>query len=100
MARALDEMVIRGVETCIPFHRRVMDEQDFGEGNLSIQYLEEHPDLMQGPEEEDLLRAAATAAAILRERERTRLQIRPPSEGAGTGFSAWKRAGWPFYGQR
>jgi len=100
MARALDEMVIRGVETCIPFHRRVMDEQDFGEGNLSIQYLEEHPDLMEGPEEEELLRAAAVAAAILRERERTRLRIRPSSEDGSTGFSAWKTSGWPFFGQK
>jgi acetyl-CoA carboxylase biotin carboxylase subunit len=100
MARALDEMVIRGVESCIPFHRRVMDEPDFVSGNLSIQYLEEHPDLLGGPEDESLLRAAAVAAAILQEKERTRLQIRPPSEGDGGGFSSWKRAGWPFSGQR
>ncbi len=25
MARALDELVVAGVETCAPFHRRVMD---------------------------------------------------------------------------
>ena len=43
MARALDELVVRGVETCIPFHRRVMDEPDFRAGNLSIRYLEDHP---------------------------------------------------------
>jgi acetyl-CoA carboxylase biotin carboxylase subunit len=100
MARALDEMVIRGVETCIPFHRKVMDEPDFVQGNLSIQYLEDHPDLMTGPEEESLLRAAAATVAILQEKERTRLKFRPPSEGDGTGFSSWKRAGWPFSGQR
>jgi acetyl-CoA carboxylase biotin carboxylase subunit len=100
MARVLDEMVIRGVETSIPFHRRVMDEPDFVAGDFSIQYLDEHPDLMGGPGEEDLLRAAAAAAAILQEKERNRLQVRSSSESEGTGFSSWKRAGWPFSGQR
>ncbi|MBT3328132.1 MAG: acetyl-CoA carboxylase biotin carboxylase subunit, partial [Gemmatimonadales bacterium] len=28
MARALDELVISGIDTCAPFHRRVMDEPD------------------------------------------------------------------------
>ena len=100
MARVLNEMVIRGVDTCIPFHRRVMDEPDFVEGSLSIQYLEDHPDLMGGPEEESLLRAAAVAASILQEKERQRLKVLPPSNGGGKVFSSWKRAGWPFSGNR
>lgn len=99
MARALDEMVIRGVDTCIPFHRKVMDEGDFRDGNLSIQYLEEHPDLMDGDEEEAILRAAATTAALLQEKERSRLRITPAPGGASPGFSAWKRAGLPFSGR-
>jgi acetyl-CoA carboxylase biotin carboxylase subunit len=100
MARVLDEMVIRGVDTCIPFHRRVMEETDFREGNLSIEYMEEHPEIMEGGEEEGVLRAAAAAAAILQEKERTRLQIKPSSGGGSPGFSDWKKAGWPFSGRR
>jgi acetyl-CoA carboxylase, biotin carboxylase subunit len=45
MARALDELVIDGVETCTRFHRRVMQEKDFRAGELSIRYLDEHPEL-------------------------------------------------------
>jgi acetyl-CoA carboxylase biotin carboxylase subunit len=100
MARVLNEMVIRGVDTCIPFHQKVMDEGDFRDGDISIQYLEEHPDLMDGEEEEGLLQAAAATAALLQEKERGRLRITPAPGGNSRGFSAWKRAGWPFSGRR
>jgi acetyl-CoA carboxylase biotin carboxylase subunit len=100
MARALDEMVVRGLETCIPFHRRVMDERDFQAGDFSIRYLEDHPDLLDGTEEEDLIRAAAVTAALLEEEERGRLQVRAGPQEGTVGFSAWKRAGRPFSGGR
>jgi len=101
MARVLDEMVIRGIETCVPFHRKVMDEPDFLLGNLSIQYLEDHPHLLDGGEDEEILRAAAATAALLQERERGRFRIEAsPTGEAASGFSAWKRAGWPFLGRR
>jgi acetyl-CoA carboxylase, biotin carboxylase subunit len=45
MARALDELVVEGLETSAPFHRRVMRESDFRHGEFSIRYLEEHPEL-------------------------------------------------------
>ncbi len=101
MARALDELVIRGVETCVPFQRRVMDEVDFRAGNLSIRYLEDHPDLMDGTEEEALLMAAAVTAALLEEEERGSLRLdRDGDSKGGNGFSDWKRSGWPFRGRR
>jgi acetyl-CoA carboxylase biotin carboxylase subunit len=96
MTRALDETVIRGVDTCIPFHRRVMDDEDFQSGSFSIQYVEDHPRLMERQEEENILRAGAVTAALLEEARRRRL--RPPEAGGGAspGFSPWKRAGWPW----
>jgi acetyl-CoA carboxylase biotin carboxylase subunit len=100
MGRVLDEMVVRGVETCIPFHRKVMDEPDFRRGELSIQYLEDHPDLMKGEEEDAILRAAAATAALLQEKEKSRLLISQTALGSSSGFSAWKRAGRPFSGRR
>ena len=100
MARCLEELVIRGVDTCIPFHRRVMDEEDFRSGNLSIRYLEDHPDLTSGSEDDEVLRAAAVAAALLQEEERNRVKIQTTREGETGGFSAWKRAGRPFSGSR
>jgi len=100
MARALDEMVIRGVDTCVPFHRRVMDEGDFQRGALSIRYLEDHPDLMEGEEEEAVLRAAAVAAALLEEGEMTRLRTDLGSRAGQEGFSPWRLAGRTFGARR
>jgi acetyl-CoA carboxylase biotin carboxylase subunit len=99
MGRALDEMVVRGVETCIPFHRRVMDEPDFQAGELSIRYLDEHPNLMEAEEEEILLQAAAVAVALLEEGERGRLRISSTDSSPAAGFSAWRKAGLPFRGR-
>jgi len=100
MRRALDEMVVRGLETCIPFHRRVMDEEDFQNGDISIRYLDDHPDLMHDQEEEVLLEAAAVAVALLEEGRRGRLHISHQGRGTAPGFSAWRKAGWPFRGRR
>jgi hypothetical protein len=76
-----------------------MEEEDFEAGDLSIQYLEDHPNLMEGEEDDELLRAAAAAAAILQEGERNRVRMALPPSGASSGFSPWKRAGWPFSGR-
>ena len=69
MARVLEELVIRGVDTCIDFHRKVMDEKDFNSGDFSIQYLEDHPELLEGPEEKEIIHAAAATAALLQEKD-------------------------------
>ncbi len=42
MERALDEFVIDGVETTIPFHHKVMNNQAFREGKASTKFIEEH----------------------------------------------------------
>ena len=99
MSRALEELVIRGVETCIPLHQRIMMERDFRKGDLSIQYLEDHPELLEGMEEEEVLRAASVVAALLEESEKDNLKLEPATGGMGQGFSHWKRAGWPFRGR-
>ncbi len=94
MARALDELVVSGVETCAPFHRRVMDEADFQRGDISIRYLEEHPELLEEDEPEAELIAAAVAAALLEDDHRSHRAPRiAPSEAEP--MSAWRRAGMP-----
>ncbi|WP_456418613.1 acetyl-CoA carboxylase biotin carboxylase subunit [Methanocaldococcus infernus] len=40
MRRALKEYVIVGVKTNIPFHRAVLEEEDFLKGNISTHYIE------------------------------------------------------------
>ncbi|MCA9450450.1 MAG: acetyl-CoA carboxylase biotin carboxylase subunit, partial [Candidatus Omnitrophica bacterium] len=41
MKRALDEFVIEGVKTTIPFCQTIMNYPDFREGNVHTKYLEE-----------------------------------------------------------
>jgi acetyl-CoA carboxylase biotin carboxylase subunit len=40
MRRALDEFVIEGVKTTIPFHRQLMDEPDYVVGNYTTKFME------------------------------------------------------------
>ncbi len=40
MKRALDEFVIEGVKTTIPFHRQLMDDPDYVAGNYTTKFME------------------------------------------------------------
>jgi len=42
MRRALDEFVIEGIQTTIPFHRKMMDNRDFIAGTFDTKYLDTH----------------------------------------------------------
>ncbi|MCF3941732.1 acetyl-CoA carboxylase biotin carboxylase subunit [Oceanobacillus alkalisoli] len=43
MKRALDEFVIEGIYTTIPFHRQIMDHDVFQRGDFNTNFLEENP---------------------------------------------------------
>jgi len=40
MARALDEYIVEGIKTTIPFHRHIMANKDFIMGNIDTSFLE------------------------------------------------------------
>jgi acetyl-CoA carboxylase biotin carboxylase subunit len=40
MKRALDEFIIEGINTTIPFHRQLMDHPDYVEGNYTTKFME------------------------------------------------------------
>ena len=40
MKRALDEFIIEGVQTTIPFHRQLMDHPDYVAGNYTTKFME------------------------------------------------------------
>jgi acetyl-CoA carboxylase biotin carboxylase subunit len=40
MKRALDEFVIEGIKTTIPFHLKLMDNEDFIKGEITTKFLE------------------------------------------------------------
>ncbi|MFC2109350.1 acetyl-CoA carboxylase biotin carboxylase subunit [Bacteroidota bacterium] len=41
MKRALDEFIIEGVKTTIPFHRQLMDDPSYVEGNYTTKFMED-----------------------------------------------------------
>jgi acetyl-CoA carboxylase biotin carboxylase subunit len=50
MRRALDEFVIEGIKTTIPFHRQLMDHPDYLAGNYTTKFMEDFtldPDKLQ-----------------------------------------------------
>jgi acetyl-CoA carboxylase biotin carboxylase subunit len=97
LRRALDELVIEGVETCVPFHRRLLDEPDFQAGNLTIRFLEDHPSVLEVAHDPEAARTAAVAVALLEDEERSRSSSpRVEDEGAGTAMPAWRARGWPW----
>ncbi len=96
MARALDELVIRGVDTCLPFHRRLVRDPDFQAGHLTIRFLEEHPELLEpGPAGGADSRLAAVAAALLEHGHRAVRQSPRIGTPSG-GLSPWRASGWPW----
>jgi acetyl-CoA carboxylase biotin carboxylase subunit len=40
MRRALDEFVVEGVKTTVPFHQQLMQDENFIKGNFTTKYLE------------------------------------------------------------
>ncbi len=93
MASALDELVIDGVTTCRPLHRRVMDEPDFRAGRLSTRYLDEHPELFEPEGIAGNEPAVAAVAALLEAEARAAAALpRPDAEGGGDPGSAWRNA--------
>jgi acetyl-CoA/propionyl-CoA carboxylase biotin carboxyl carrier protein len=49
MTRALDEFLVEGVATTIPFHRNVMASQAFQHGDVTTAFLPENPGVIPAP---------------------------------------------------
>ncbi|MGH7251447.1 MAG: acetyl-CoA carboxylase biotin carboxylase subunit [Nitrospiraceae bacterium] len=66
MHRSLEEYVLRGVKTTIPFLQKIMKEPDFRAGRFDTSFLATHPELFQYDETlepEDLVVAISAAIA-------------------------------------
>jgi biotin carboxylase len=48
MDAALGETLIIGVDTLIPLHRAIMNETDFRNREVNVEYLDGHPGLLDG----------------------------------------------------
>jgi acetyl-CoA carboxylase biotin carboxylase subunit len=94
MKRALQELHISGIRTTQAFHLAVMEEADFQAGRLSIQYVDDHPQLLSDGGAA-ALEAAAIAAVLLEEKRRDTPAIAGGKDGQRTGdreLSGWQRA--------
>jgi acetyl-CoA carboxylase biotin carboxylase subunit len=40
MRRALDEFIIEGIKTTVPFHKKVINDHDFFNGNFNTGFVE------------------------------------------------------------
>ena len=87
MRRALDELTVLGVATNQGFHRRLLADPAFQQGDLDIQFLERRTDLSQpSPSPDDILRLAVAAALAEDHARRTR---RPAVSADDAGDGAW-----------
>ncbi len=91
MLRALDELIIVGVSTNLPFHVRLLRDPDFQDGELDTQMLERRPDLLQLDLPDDQAATLAVAAALAEDESRRRR--RPPVSAEAPAASLWSRTG-------
>ena len=89
MRRALDEFVVLGVATSIPFHRALLDDPRFIAGDFNTEYIEDIF-LDRLPARPDTTAAAAVAAAVfLQERGETAGPDTTASRRTGSTGRAW-----------
>jgi acetyl-CoA carboxylase biotin carboxylase subunit len=89
MRRALDELALVGVATNQGFHRRLLADPSFQEGDIDIQFLERRPDLMAPTLTDAEVSDLAIAAAIAEDAER---HSRKPAVADGDrGSGGWAR---------
>ncbi len=84
MRRALKEMAVAGLPTTLPFHRWVLDEQDFRAGRPGPHLVDRWE---KRPHRADEERLAVLVAAALTELEARRMAFPPPAAD-----SPWARA--------
>jgi acetyl-CoA carboxylase biotin carboxylase subunit len=89
MARALDELTIVGVATNQGFHRRLMADAAFREGDIDIQFLDRRADLLQPDAAADAILDLAVAAALA-EDEARRSRV-PTVTGDAHASEGWLR---------
>jgi len=93
MKRALSEYVIKGIKTTIPFHQKVLRNENFLKGNITTDFVDKEvlavPQPRKGSKEVAI--AAASIKEFLREKEANKKLV----EFAETcsGGSPWKYAG-------
>ncbi len=93
MKNALGEYAIEGVETTIPYHLRILEDEHFRRGRIHTEFVHERIGNLaiekRVQDEEVAALSVALAAQLLNKRENLAVIPRRKAEGA----SAWKMAG-------
>ena len=90
--RALREYLIDGVATTIPFHKWILEQEEFEKGDIHADFIDAKFVGATPTEEEELLKAALISATLdVFERER-KVYVPSTNEGKARG-SAWKLYG-------
>jgi acetyl/propionyl-CoA carboxylase alpha subunit len=100
MRRALVDLIILGIETSRDFHIRVMDNDEFRRGAIDIQWLERSlASILERPPNDESVRVAAIAGALLAERDRgaravsaTSNGLTPTTRRSDLALETWKQA--------
>jgi len=67
LRRALDEYMIRGIKTTIPFYKKIVDDEDFNKGVFDTEFINKKPhllDYMDYKDPMDYVLAIAAAVAV------------------------------------
>jgi acetyl-CoA carboxylase biotin carboxylase subunit len=89
MAHALDELVVVGVATNQVFHRRLMTDPEFRNGEIDIQFLDRRTDLLGITASPGRTRELAIAAALVE--DEARQARRPAVTVVVDGITEWAR---------
>ncbi len=94
MQVALEELWVDGLETTQAYHLSVLSEEDFRAGTLSIEYVQEHPELLRSVPPD--LRKVAIATAVLCENHldhEASLRVINNKKVVNRQLSPWVQAG-------
>ena len=91
MKRALDEYVVKGIKTTVPFHLKVMSNEQFLSGDITTGFIGDQF-VLETEEHGDGLRDVALVAAALQMGRRTREGVSVSGQRA-KGMDAWRMAG-------
>jgi len=91
MKRALDEYVVKGIKTTIPFHLKVMSNEHFLSGDITTDFIGDKF-VLETAEHSENLRDVALVAAALQMGRRTRESVSVSGQRA-KGMDAWRMVG-------
>jgi len=90
MKNALDEFEIEGVETTIPFHKKIINDEYFRRGEVNTWFVQERIGDILAPEAYESEKAAALSAVLVAYLTKNRKGLAVIPQRAARKTSAWR----------